>query len=98
MLEEQINLSYFTQLLEKFYCETANLYGCGYSQGPFIPYTIPGYQNASTKIIYVGGDTYYWSRYVDLDKAAQSGNLNTYFISNVGNIDVEKMIGWGNHA
>lgn len=76
MLEEQINLSYFTPLLEKFYCEIANLYGCGYSQGPFIPYTMPEYLNTSTKIIYEGRDTYYWSRYVDLDKAAKSGNLN----------------------
>lgn len=55
-----INTDYFKPFLQAFCEKTQPLYTCGYPWGPFVPYTMPRYNDADVKIFYMGRDTYYW--------------------------------------
>jgi hypothetical protein len=53
-----INTDYFKPFLQAFCEKTQPLYTCGYPWGPFVPYTMPRYNDADVKIFYMGRDTY----------------------------------------
>ena len=57
-----INTDYFKPFLQAFCEKTQPLYTCGYPWGPFVPYTMPRYNDADVKIFYMGRDTYYWGQ------------------------------------
>ena len=50
-----INTDYFKPFLQAFCEKTQPLYTCGYPWGPFVPYTMPRYNDADVKIFYMGG-------------------------------------------
>lgn len=52
-----INTDYFKPFLQAFCEKTQPLYTCGYPWGPFVPYTMPRYNDADVKIFYMGRDT-----------------------------------------
>lgn len=47
-----INTDYFKPFLQAFCEKTQPLYTCGYPWGPFVPYTMPRYNDADVKIFY----------------------------------------------
>ena len=49
-----INTDYFKPFLQAFCEKTQPLYTCGYPWGPFVPYTMPRYNDADVKIFYMG--------------------------------------------
>lgn len=48
-----INTDYFKPFLQAFCEKTQPLYTCGYPWGPFVPYTMPRYNDADVKIFYM---------------------------------------------
>ena len=49
-----INTDYFKPFLQAFCEKTQPLYTCGYPWGPFVPYTMPRYNDADVKNILYG--------------------------------------------
>ena len=47
-----INTDYFKPFLQAFCEKTQPLYTCGYPWGPFVPYTMPRYNDADVKIFF----------------------------------------------
>ncbi len=93
-----INTDYFKPFLQAFCEKTQPLYTCGYPWGPFVPYTMPRYNDADVKIFYMGRDTYYWVEQEELFEAFTNHVLEDYLGKNAACVDVEKMLGWKNNA
>lgn len=94
----QINVEYYLPLLKDFCNKTLPLYDKGYDQGPFIPYTMPKYESAPVKIMYVGRDTYYWEPIETLKEAYKESRLEDYLDANTKCVDVNKMLTWKNNS
>ena len=90
-----INTDYFKPFLQAFCEKTQPLYTCGYPWGPFVPYTMPRYNDADVKIFYMGRDTYYWVEQEELFEAFTNHVLEDYLGKNAACVDVEKMLGNG---
>lgn len=97
-MENRINKDYYLPLLKEFCLKALPLYKCGYQQGPFIPYTMPNYDNAPLKIMYVGRDTFYWESVETLTRAYQEDRLEDYLEANAKCVDVDKMLTWNNNS
>lgn len=97
-MENFINKEYHLPLLKEFCDKTISLFDGVYDQGPFIPYTMPYYNNAPVIIMYVGRDTYNWEPFETLKKAYQENNLNDYLEANTKCVDVDKMLTWKNNT
>ncbi len=97
-MDNYINKEYYLPILKEFCEKTMSLYECGYPQGPFIPYTMPNYKSAPLKIMYVGRDTWEWTRCNVLIDAYKNGCLNDYLEANINNVDVDTMLKWKNKS
>lgn len=98
-MENKINKQYYLPLLKDFCNKTIPLYENGaYDQGPFIPYVMSNYYDASNKIMYVGRDTYYWESFETLLNAYKGDNLGLYLDANKRCVNVEKMLEWKNNT
>jgi len=97
-MDNYVNKEYYLPILKEFCKKTMSLYECGYPQGPFIPYTMPKYKSAPIKIMYVGRDTWEWTRYNVLDEAFKKDCLEDYLKANASNVYVEKMLEWRNNS
>lgn len=94
--ENYINKEVYLPLLKEFCDKALPLYECGYPQGPFIPYTMPNYNKASLKIMYIGQDSSEWTRYNVLENAYRNNRLEEYLEENINNVHIGNMFDWGN--
>ena len=94
-----VNKQYYLPLLKEFCNKTISLYENGaYDQGPFIPYVMSNYSDASTKIMYVGRDTYSWEPFETLHKAYIEGALDKYLNANIRCVTTDIMLKWKNRS
>lgn len=97
-MENFINKQYYLPLLKDFCNKTISLYEEAYDQGPFIPYVMQNYNDAPTKIMYVGRDTYYWEPFETLHKAFIEGDLGKYLDANIRCVTTDTMLKWKNNS
>lgn len=93
-----VNKQYYLPLLKDFCNKTISLYEEAYDQGPFIPYVMQNYNDAPTKIMYVGRDTYYWEPFETLHKAFIEGDLGKYLDANIRCVTTDTMLKWKNSS
>ena len=96
-MRNYVSKQYYLPLLKEFCNKTISLYEEGaYDQGPFIPYVMPKYYEASPKIMYVGRDTYGWEKHGTLHNAFIEENLGKYLDANKRCVTTDIMLKWKN--
>ncbi len=86
-------------LLSDFCNECASVYEeSGYPHGPFLPHTMPEYENANLKVFYIGQDTYGWKDKSHLLDSYRNNKLEDYIALNNSVISPELMLESGNNG